>query len=72
MRVHAGCRAAKAVGALGALGGLHTAVNTAGGGPAKRTITMEGPHPLAEFRLDAGGAGRWPTRRRGRSDRGRE
>jgi NAD(P)-dependent dehydrogenase (short-subunit alcohol dehydrogenase family) len=40
--------------ALGAavadLGGLHIAVNTAGGGTAKRTLTKEGPHPLDEFR----------------------
>jgi NAD(P)-dependent dehydrogenase (short-subunit alcohol dehydrogenase family) len=33
-----------------ALGGLHIAVNTAGGGIAKRTLTREGPHPLDEFR----------------------
>lgn len=32
------------------LGGLHIAVNTAGGGIAKRTLTKEGPHPLDEFR----------------------
>jgi len=32
------------------LGGLHIAVNTAGGGTAKRTLTREGPHPLDEFR----------------------
>jgi NAD(P)-dependent dehydrogenase (short-subunit alcohol dehydrogenase family) len=32
------------------LGGLHIAVNTAGGGTAMRTLTREGPHPLAEFR----------------------
>jgi NAD(P)-dependent dehydrogenase (short-subunit alcohol dehydrogenase family) len=32
------------------LGGLHIAVNTAGGGIAKRTLTKEGPHPLSEFR----------------------
>jgi NAD(P)-dependent dehydrogenase (short-subunit alcohol dehydrogenase family) len=32
-----------------ALGGLHIAVNTAGGGVAKRTLTKEGPHPLDEF-----------------------
>src|SRR5262245_4675089 len=32
------------------LGGLHFGVNTAGGGIAKRTLTKEGPHPLAEFR----------------------
>jgi NAD(P)-dependent dehydrogenase (short-subunit alcohol dehydrogenase family) len=35
--------------AVEALGGLHIAVNTAGGGTAKRTLTKEGPHPLAEF-----------------------
>ncbi|MGH9026492.1 MAG: SDR family NAD(P)-dependent oxidoreductase [Acidimicrobiia bacterium] len=32
------------------LGGLHIAVNTAGGGTAMRTLTKSGPHPLAEFR----------------------
>jgi NAD(P)-dependent dehydrogenase (short-subunit alcohol dehydrogenase family) len=32
------------------LGGLHIAVNTAGGGTAKRTLTKQGPHPLDEFR----------------------
>jgi NAD(P)-dependent dehydrogenase (short-subunit alcohol dehydrogenase family) len=37
-------------GAVEALGGLHIAVNTAGGGIAKRTLTREGPHPLDEFR----------------------
>jgi len=36
--------------AFEALGGLHIAVNTAGGGIAKRTLTKEGPHPLDEFR----------------------
>jgi NAD(P)-dependent dehydrogenase (short-subunit alcohol dehydrogenase family) len=36
--------------AVEALGGLHIAVNTAGGGIAKRTLTKEGPHPLADFR----------------------
>jgi NAD(P)-dependent dehydrogenase (short-subunit alcohol dehydrogenase family) len=36
--------------AVEALGGMHVAVNTAGGGTAKRTLTKEGPHPLAEFR----------------------
>ena len=40
--------------ALGAavadLGGLHIAVNTAGGGIGKRTLTKEGPHPLEDFR----------------------
>jgi NAD(P)-dependent dehydrogenase (short-subunit alcohol dehydrogenase family) len=36
--------------AVAALGGLHIAVNTAGGGVAMRTLTREGPHPLAAFR----------------------
>lgn len=36
--------------AVSALGGLHVAVNTAGGGIVKRTLTKEGPHPLDEFR----------------------
>ena len=36
--------------AVGALGGLHIAVNTAGGGIGKRTLTKDGPHPLADFR----------------------
>jgi len=37
--------------AVGALGGsLHVALNTAGGGIARRTLTKEGPHPLDEFR----------------------
>jgi NAD(P)-dependent dehydrogenase (short-subunit alcohol dehydrogenase family) len=36
--------------AVAALGGLHIAVNTAGGGIAKRTLGKEGPHPLSEFR----------------------
>jgi NAD(P)-dependent dehydrogenase (short-subunit alcohol dehydrogenase family) len=36
--------------AVEALGGLHVAVNTAGGGTAMRTLTKNGPHPLAEFR----------------------
>jgi NAD(P)-dependent dehydrogenase (short-subunit alcohol dehydrogenase family) len=36
--------------AVAALGGLHIAVNTAGGGTAMRTLTKNGPHPLAEFR----------------------
>ena len=35
--------------AVEALGGLHAAVNTAGGGIAKRTLTKDGPHPLDEF-----------------------
>jgi len=36
--------------AVEALGGLDVAVNVAGGGWAKRTLTREGPHPLGEFR----------------------
>ena len=36
--------------AVGALGGLHVAVNTAGGGTAMRTLGKNGPHPLDEFR----------------------
>jgi len=32
------------------LGGLHVAVNTAGGGIAARTLGRDGPHPLAAFR----------------------
>jgi len=36
--------------AVAALGGLHIAVNTAGGGAAHRTLTKEGPHPLDLFR----------------------
>jgi len=36
--------------AVGQLGGLHIAVNTAGGGTAMRTLTKNGPHPLDEFR----------------------
>jgi NAD(P)-dependent dehydrogenase (short-subunit alcohol dehydrogenase family) len=36
--------------AVDALGGLHIAVNTAGGGTAMRTLAKDGPHPLAEFR----------------------
>ena len=37
-------------GAIEALGGVHIGINTAGGGIAKRTLTKEGPHPLADFR----------------------
>jgi NAD(P)-dependent dehydrogenase (short-subunit alcohol dehydrogenase family) len=37
-------------GAIDALGGLHIALNTAGGGIAMRTLTKDGPHPLDEFR----------------------
>ena len=36
--------------AVDALGGLHIAVNTAGGGIAARTLSREGPHPLPDFR----------------------
>jgi NAD(P)-dependent dehydrogenase (short-subunit alcohol dehydrogenase family) len=36
--------------AVSALGGLHIAINTAGGGIGKRTLTKDGPHPLADFR----------------------
>jgi NAD(P)-dependent dehydrogenase (short-subunit alcohol dehydrogenase family) len=36
--------------AVAALGGLHIAVNTAGGGTAKRTLGKDGPHPLEDFR----------------------
>ena len=36
--------------AVGVLGGLHIAVNTAGGGTAKRTLSKDGPHPLEDFR----------------------
>ena len=36
--------------AVAALGGLHIAVNTAGGGIGMRTLSKEGPHPLADFR----------------------
>ncbi len=32
------------------LGGLHIAVNTAGGGIGARTLGKAGPHPLADFR----------------------
>jgi NAD(P)-dependent dehydrogenase (short-subunit alcohol dehydrogenase family) len=36
--------------AVEALGGLDAAVNTAGGGIAKRTLSKDGPHPLDDFR----------------------
>jgi NAD(P)-dependent dehydrogenase (short-subunit alcohol dehydrogenase family) len=36
--------------AVAALGGLHIAVNTAGGGIGRRTLSKDGPHPLDEFR----------------------
>lgn len=31
------------------LGALHFGLNTAGGGVAKRTLSKDGPHPLADF-----------------------
>jgi NAD(P)-dependent dehydrogenase (short-subunit alcohol dehydrogenase family) len=36
--------------AVTALGGLHIAINTAGGGVGIRTLSKDGPHPLADFR----------------------
>jgi NAD(P)-dependent dehydrogenase (short-subunit alcohol dehydrogenase family) len=36
--------------AVTALGGLHIAVNTAGGGTVRRTLSKDGPHPIDEFR----------------------
>jgi NAD(P)-dependent dehydrogenase (short-subunit alcohol dehydrogenase family) len=36
--------------AVDALGGLHIAVNTAGGGIVRRTLSKDGPHPMDEFR----------------------
>ena len=36
--------------AVGSLGGLQVAVNTAGGGIARKTLSRSGPHPLDEFR----------------------
>jgi NAD(P)-dependent dehydrogenase (short-subunit alcohol dehydrogenase family) len=36
-------------GAVEQLGGLHIAVNTAGGGIGRRTLSKDGPHPLADF-----------------------
>jgi NAD(P)-dependent dehydrogenase (short-subunit alcohol dehydrogenase family) len=36
--------------AVAALGGLHIAVNTAGGGIARKTLSSKGPHPLDDFR----------------------
>jgi len=36
--------------AVEALGGLHIAVNTAGGGIGKRTLSKDGPHSLDDFR----------------------
>ena len=35
---------------MAALGGLHIAVNTAGGGIGKRTLSKDGPHPIEDFR----------------------
>jgi len=46
---HAATEAALAA-AVDALGGLHVAVNTAGGGSAQRTLGKEGPHDLDVFR----------------------
>jgi NAD(P)-dependent dehydrogenase (short-subunit alcohol dehydrogenase family) len=37
-------------GAAEALGGIHISINTTGGGIAMRTLTKEGPHPIADFR----------------------
>ncbi len=36
--------------AVGALGGVHFCVNTAGGGVAARTLSRDGPHSLDAFR----------------------
>lgn len=36
--------------AASVLGGMHIAVNTAGGGIAQRTLSKDGPHPLDAFR----------------------
>src|SRR5580658_6213584 len=36
--------------AVAALGGLDIAVNVAGGGIAKKTLSKSGPHPLDDFR----------------------
>jgi NAD(P)-dependent dehydrogenase (short-subunit alcohol dehydrogenase family) len=36
--------------AADAMGALHIAVNTAGGGAAKRTVSKDAPHPLDDFR----------------------
>lgn len=36
--------------AVAALGGLHIAINTAGGGIGQRTLGREGPHSLDDFR----------------------
>jgi NAD(P)-dependent dehydrogenase (short-subunit alcohol dehydrogenase family) len=36
--------------AVEVMGGLHIAVNTAGGGIARKTLSKSGPHPLDEFR----------------------
>jgi len=45
----AGVEAALAA-AVADLGALHIAVNTAGGGTARRTLSKDGPHPLEDFR----------------------
>jgi NAD(P)-dependent dehydrogenase (short-subunit alcohol dehydrogenase family) len=49
VRDEAGVEGALAA-AVAAHGGLHVAVNTAGGGFSKRVISREGPIPLADFR----------------------
>jgi NAD(P)-dependent dehydrogenase (short-subunit alcohol dehydrogenase family) len=36
--------------AVDALGGLQIAVNTAGGGIVRRTLSKDGPHPMDQFR----------------------
>ena len=46
----AGKASAAMAAAVEALGGLHVAVNTAGGGIAKRTLSKDGPHPIDDFR----------------------
>ena len=33
-----------------ALGGIDAAINVAGGGVGKRTLSREGPHPLEDFK----------------------
>lgn len=45
---HAGIEASLAA-AVESLGGLHIAVNTAGGGTVAKTLGKDGPHPLQAF-----------------------
>jgi NAD(P)-dependent dehydrogenase (short-subunit alcohol dehydrogenase family) len=45
---HAGIETSLAA-AVKALGGLHVAVNTAGGGTVAKTLGKDGPHPLQAF-----------------------